>query len=162
MTQKEQFLQAWQNEAPTTLKVLKAYPAEKANLQPHERSQTAIVLAWNLVLGPIAIQQVLDGKFKLPPDFPPAPGTWQELIAAYQLQQEKLGEKLKGIQESDLPQTVKFPAGPGDMRDMPIFQVLWFIFCDNIHHRGQLSVYLRMAGGKVPSIYGPSADEPWF
>ena len=35
--------------------------------------------------------------------------------------------------------------------------MLW----DQIHHRGQLSVYLRMAGGSVPSIYGPSADEPW-
>jgi len=33
---------------------------------------------------------------------------------------------------------------------------------DQIHHRGQLSVYVRMAGGKVPSIYGPSADEPWY
>jgi uncharacterized damage-inducible protein DinB len=32
---------------------------------------------------------------------------------------------------------------------------------DQIHHRGQFSVYLRMVGGKVPSIYGPSGDEPW-
>jgi len=38
---------------------------------------------------------------------------------------------------------------------------LWFLLCDQIHHRGQLSVYLRMADGKVPSIYGPSGDEPW-
>ena len=35
------------------------------------------------------------------------------------------------------------------------------MICDRIHHRGQLSVYVRMAGGKVPSIYGPSADDPW-
>jgi uncharacterized damage-inducible protein DinB len=33
---------------------------------------------------------------------------------------------------------------------------------DQIHHRGQLTVHLRMAGGRVPSIYGPSKDEPWF
>lgn len=33
---------------------------------------------------------------------------------------------------------------------------------DSVHHRGQFSVYLRLAGGKVPSIYGPSADEPWM
>jgi len=38
---------------------------------------------------------------------------------------------------------------------------MWFMLLDSIHHRGQLSVYVRMAGGKVPSIYGPSADEPW-
>jgi uncharacterized damage-inducible protein DinB len=33
---------------------------------------------------------------------------------------------------------------------------------DTIHHRGQLSVYMRLAGARVPSIYGPSGDEPWF
>jgi uncharacterized damage-inducible protein DinB len=33
---------------------------------------------------------------------------------------------------------------------------------DSVHHRGQFSVYLRMADGKVPSIYGPTADEPWM
>jgi uncharacterized damage-inducible protein DinB len=41
-------------------------------------------------------------------------------------------------------------------------QVAWMILSDQIHHRGQFSVYLRMAGGKVPSIYGPTADEPWM
>ena len=40
--------------------------------------------------------------------------------------------------------------------------VLWLMLNDSIHHRGQLSVYERMAGGLVPSIYGPSADEPWM
>ena len=38
----------------------------------------------------------------------------------------------------------------------------WFMLSDQIHHRGQLTVYLRMIGGKVPAIYGPSSDEPWF
>ena len=39
--------------------------------------------------------------------------------------------------------------------------LVWGMLHDQIHHRGQLSVYLRIVGGKVPSIYGPSADEPW-
>ena len=47
------------------------------------------------------------------------------------------------------------------MGDIPNIQFLWFILHDHIHHRGQFTVYQRMAGGKVPSIYGPSADEPW-
>ena len=58
--------------------------------------------------------------------------------------------------------TVKFFVAPGTLGDIPKIQFLWFLGCDQIHHRGQMSVYLRMAGGKVPSIYGPSADEPWF
>ena len=40
--------------------------------------------------------------------------------------------------------------------------ILWLTLHDMIHHRGQFSIYLRMAGGKVPSIYGPSGDEPWM
>ncbi len=42
------------------------------------------------------------------------------------------------------------------------WKFLWMLLCDQIHHRGQFSIYLRMAGGKVPSIYGPTADEPWM
>jgi uncharacterized damage-inducible protein DinB len=48
------------------------------------------------------------------------------------------------------------------MGEFRVIDFLWFIFLDSIHHRGQMSVYLRCAGGKVPSIYGPSADEPWM
>ena len=40
-------------------------------------------------------------------------------------------------------------------------EFLWFLIHDEIHHRGQFSIYLRMSGAKVPSIYGPSGDEPW-
>lgn len=59
-------------------------------------------------------------------------------------------------------ETVKFFTGPGQMSDIPVIQLAWFMLCDQIHHRGQYSVYVRMAGGKVPAIYGPSADEPWM
>ena len=51
--------------------------------------------------------------------------------------------------------TVKFFTGPKTLGDIPKIDFLWFLLCDQIHHRGQLSVYLRMADGKVPSIYGP-------
>lgn len=48
------------------------------------------------------------------------------------------------------------------MGDFPVSEVLWLMLMDSVNHRGQFSVYLRMVGGKVPSIYGPSADEPWM
>jgi uncharacterized damage-inducible protein DinB len=57
--------------------------------------------------------------------------------------------------------TVQFFVAPKQVGDIPAESFLWFMLHDQIHHRGQLSVYVRMAGGKVPSIYGPSADEPW-
>ena len=46
-------------------------------------------------------------------------------------------------------------------KDMRTGSMLWMMLSDTIHHRGQLSVYLRIASGKAPSIYGPSADELW-
>ena len=50
---------------------------------------------------------------------------------------------------------VKFFVAPKTLGDMSKAQFLWVLLCDQIHHRGQFSVYLRMADGKLPSIYGP-------
>ena len=49
---------------------------------------------------------------------------------------------------------------PTEVEDFEFIR--WFLLHDQIHHRGQFSIDLRMADGKVPSIYGPTADEPWF
>jgi uncharacterized damage-inducible protein DinB len=66
------------------------------------------------------------------------------------------------MSEADYNSMIKFPVGPKQMGDFRKADVLWMMMMDAIHHRGQFSVYVRMAGGKVPSIYGPSADEPWM
>jgi uncharacterized damage-inducible protein DinB len=48
------------------------------------------------------------------------------------------------------------------MGDWRAIDFIWYmVLLDHIHHRGQMSVYVRLAGGKVPSIYGPSGDDPW-
>lgn len=57
---------------------------------------------------------------------------------------------------------MKFFVGPKTMGDVPRLDFARFLVNEQIHHRGQFSVYLRMTGAKVPSIYGPSQDEPWF
>jgi uncharacterized damage-inducible protein DinB len=58
-------------------------------------------------------------------------------------------------------ETVQFYTGPKTLGDFKVIDFLWFMLLDCIHHRGQLSAYLRPVGGKVPAIYGPSGDEPW-
>ena len=63
--------------------------------------------------------------------------------------------------DAELNKTVKFMVGPKKMGDLRRMDVLWFLLHDSIHHRGQFSIYLRMVDAKVPSIYGPTADEPW-
>ena len=70
--------------------------------------------------------------------------------------------ELRDPKNPELNGTAEFFVAPKQTGDIPLPEFLEFMLHDQIHHRGQLSVYLRLAGGKVPSIYGPSADEPWF
>ncbi len=162
MTEKEMLLASLEREFATTLKVLKAYPADKPDFKPHERSMSAKELAWVFV---IEQQVIVDGALAGAIDFSkmaPAPATMRDVIAAYERIQPATVSKVKQASEAALSKTVKFPVAPKTMGDLRVMDVLWGTLHDQIHHRGQLSVYLRMAGGKVPSIYGPSADEPWM
>jgi uncharacterized damage-inducible protein DinB len=162
--QKDQFLRTFANEVGTTLKVLRAYPPDMAGLQPHAKCKTARDLAWVF-----AVEQTLSLKaltegfdWSKPGSMPPAPATIDEAIAAFESSAKSVHAQVSAMTDAELSATVQFPAGPGQMQDWKKIDFLWFLLHDQIHHRGQFSVYLRMAGGKVPSIYGPTADEPWF
>jgi uncharacterized damage-inducible protein DinB len=162
MTEKEQFIQSWEREFQTTLKVLRAYPTDKLDLRPHERSRSAKELAWTLAAEE---SQVIGGAIRGSIDFstsPKPPATLQEMISAYERNHKELAEKVKNLSDAEFQKIVKFPVAPGRMGDLRCADICWMLMMDSVHHRGQFSVYLRMAGGKVPSIYGPSADEPWM
>lgn len=162
MTEKEQYLTTFEREYPVTLNVLRAYPAAKADLKPHARCKTAKDLAWNFVFEGYAALQGIDGEFPFPPKgLPDQPGTWDGAVGLIESTFRKMGDKVRKTSEADLNKTVKFFVGPKQMGDIRRMDLLWFLMMDMIHHRGQLSVYLRLADGKVPSIYGPSGDEPW-
>ena len=161
MTEKDQFLSTMAREFPTTLKVLKAFPTGKAELKPHAKARSARELAWAFVTEQKACDMALDGALELG-KMPKPPATLPEVISAYERAHTTFVERLKQTPEAELNKTVKFMTGPKQMGDMRKMDVLWFMLMDGVHHRGQLSVYLRMADGKVPSIYGPSADEPWM
>lgn len=162
MSEKQRFMSALEKEFPTTLKVLKAFPATKADFKPHRKCRSAKELAWTFVLEQGALRGALAGGIDFKAMGTPAPATLQEVIATYEKVHRDNVEALKKASDADLNQTVKFPTGPGQMGDWRRMDFLWFLLMDCIHHRGQFSVYLRMADGKVPSIYGPSADEPWM
>jgi uncharacterized damage-inducible protein DinB len=151
----------FERESATTLKVLKAFPAGESELRPHPVAKSARELAWiftiEQVLGLAALRDELD----LSGGFPPAPDTLDEVIASFEQSRTALLELLRDCADAQLEGTVRFFTGPKQLGDVPKLSFLEFLMLDQIHHRGQFSVYLRMAGGKVPSIYGPSADEPW-
>jgi uncharacterized damage-inducible protein DinB len=162
MTEKEQLLSTLEREHPTTLKLLKAYPAAKDDLRPHERSKSARELAWIFVAEGFLADSALQGVVDFTRPMPSPPASMGEVITAYEQAHRVMVEKIKQTPEAELNKTMKFPTGPSQMGDLRRMDVLWTTVMDQVHHRGQFSVYLRMAGGKVPSIYGPSADEPWL
>jgi len=159
---KQQFLDTLARETAITLKVLRAFPSNQTEFRPHIIAKSARELAWTFVVE----QYLLNKAFSNQPMFagggpPPAPSDFQAIVAQYERDHRALVDLLKSTPEDDFHDIVQFPTGPGKMGDWSKLAFAWFILSDQIHHRGQYTVYLRMAGGKVPSIYGPSADEPW-
>jgi uncharacterized damage-inducible protein DinB len=85
-----------------------------------------------------------------------------EILEALRKTHAQVLELVRDMPEAELKtRTVQFFTGPKQMGDVPLMHFLWMVLHDQIHHRGQMTVYNRLAGGKVPFIYGPSADEPW-
>jgi uncharacterized damage-inducible protein DinB len=146
--------------------VLRAYPRDKGDLRPHPRSKSALELAWMFVFEQGAVEKALTTGFDwsraMESPNPKPPDSLERIIDAFQSGHKHVSGLISGQRDEELAETIQFPIGPGRIGDMPRIQFLWLMLHDQIHHRGQFSVYLRMAGGQVPAIYGPSADERWF
>jgi uncharacterized damage-inducible protein DinB len=162
-TPKQQFLDAYEREHALTMKLLRAYPAAKGDLKPHARLRSARDLAWIFVLERGLGTTVLKGEFGATPRsaLPPAPA-WNDILPALEKTHQDFATFLRSLPDAKLDGTFKFLTGPKQVGEVKGLDFLWFLLADQIHHRGQLSVYLRLADGKVPSIYGPSGDEPWM
>jgi uncharacterized damage-inducible protein DinB len=159
---KQSFLEKYERNHANTLRVLRAFPGDKSEFRPHERSSSAHKLGWTFVIEESLMLKAIRGEQVLGGGFPPAPDTWDQVLGAFDQVSSDLTAELRDPKNGELNGTVGFFAGPKQTADYPIPDFLQFMLDDQIHHRGQLSVYVRMAGGKVPAIYGPSADEPWF
>ena len=82
------------------------------------------------------------------------------LIEAFDKAWETLLQKVENMDDAAWTKTGRFLLNGQVRMEQPISGFLWLFFFDAIHHRGQLSTYIRPMGGKVPSIYGPSGDDP--
>jgi len=161
-SEKEMLLQSWNREYLTTLKVLKAYPQDRQDYKPHEKARSAKELAW-VFHGEEAtfVPGVITGKIDFT-KYPKTPATFKETISEYEKTHKNFMEQIRDTSDEELNKKMKFMAGPKTFIELRKIDILWMSIQDLIHHRGQFSVYLRIVGGKVPSIYGPSADEPWM
>ncbi len=162
-TEREMYLGAFEREYQTTLRVLKAYPANKNLYKPTEMLPTATDRAWILVISQMVTEPILVAPKLEPQPPPPPPGDWNALVSTFEKSHRDATQRFSKLTDPVFNSTIVIAVGPGGVT-APVRRAdaLWMMLSDTIHHRGQFSVYLRAAGGKVPSIYGGSGDEPWF
>ena len=141
-------------EFETTLRVLQAFPLDKSDLRPADKCRTARELATVFVVEERVNTQLLETgatnpqalNRKVPETMAGIISAWQEAVAAS-------NALIARTSQEQMAKIVDFYG-----MKIPLSEALWFELLDHIHHRGQFSVYLRMAGGVAPSIYGPTAE----
>lgn len=161
--QMDRYLEALEREHATTLNVFRSFPDDQLDMVPAAKTKTPRQLAWLLAREQEMLLTAITTGFDWdkPPAAPPEPPkTMAEIIDVMDAGHRKFVETLRS--SGSLPATVRFFVAPKTMGDIPLWDFLWFMLLDQVHHRGQFTIYLRLAGAKVPSIYGPSADEPWM
>jgi len=157
MTIREYYVERRKAELPVFLKVLRALPADRMNYKPHERSPSAEQIAWTLtgeLRSCLEVVRENRAEWKTEPA-PPLP----EMIALFEKWSNELIEGVTAMSEENWQRPAKFYYNGQMVSEQPVEQFLWMVHFDSIHHRGQLTAYLRPMGSKVPAIYGPSADE---
>jgi|SRR5579871_2380398 len=148
----EYILPQLQREYATTCKVLAAVPADQCGYKPSEKCMSGLELAGHIALAEaFFLRGVVNGAFEWKQQEFKTP---EEVLAFYQDTVPGLMEQIAALPAEKLAQDIKFAVWT-----QPAVTYLSLDMSHGIHHRGQLSAYLRPMGAKVPSIYGPSADE---
>jgi len=161
----QNILQELERELALTRKVLERLPEDQFNYTPHPKSMTLIKLATHLVnlLGLKSLMVRGDYRdFADPnaPKPPPTPITRAQLLERFDAYAADLREALGESDDQQLTGSFQLRAGEKVLMDRPRGAALRIMGLNHsIHHRGQLTLYLRMLDVPVPGIYGPSADE---
>jgi uncharacterized damage-inducible protein DinB len=158
MDHKSFFLKHWEKEAPATRKVISRIPEDRAEYRADPKARTAREIAWLIVREEAALVEGLErGVFEWTEI--PAPGKVSEIIAQYERNHDALTKRLQAVAVPRWEESLPFLWGGQEVMKEIGYEMAWGFLLDQIHHRGQLSTYLRPMGAKVPAIYGPSADE---
>jgi uncharacterized damage-inducible protein DinB len=150
------YLPGLQNEHRITKNVIEAIPVDKGDYRPEPLSRPALDLAWHIVATEMRfLNGVESGAFEFSPmPMPDSVKNSKDLAAWYGDHFGKHLENLPKMSNDQLLQIIDFRG----MFQLPAVMYLGFILSHTVHHRGQLSTYLRPMGGKVPAMYGESYD----
>ena len=153
MDDKSLFAGFWGQESKTTSKVLARIP-EGSDYRPDPKSRTAREIAWQIVCEEKMLIEALEtGTAEWAPL--PAPASMKELCDAYDRQSADIIRRLEALPAARWDGPLQFFG-----HERPASPMAWSFLFDIVHHRGQITTYLRPMGSTVPQVYGPSADEP--
>lgn len=153
MDEKTLFTDFWTKESKTTRKVLARIP-EGSDYRPDRKSRTAQEIAWQVVCEEKMIIEALEsGKAEWAP--PPMPATMKEVLEAYEKQSAAMEQRWTSLPKARWEGSLELFGSQRSASPMA-----WSFLFDIVHHRGQITTYLRPMGSTVPQIYGPSGDEP--
>jgi uncharacterized damage-inducible protein DinB len=147
---------SFENESSTTRRVIEAIPADKSAYKPDPVSMNALDLAKHLAISEIQILKgAINGEFDFTEKVPDSVKTPAEVAKWYGETSEEILAQLRAMTPDQLARIVDFRG----FMQMPAILFVPVAVNHSIHHRGQLSTYLRPMGGKVPSIYGPCYED---
>ena len=153
MDEKALFTKFWTNESKTTQKVLERIP-DGSDYRPDPKSRTAQEIAWQIIAEEKMIMDALEsGKVEWAP--PPMPRTMKEIVETYERQSADIIRRWNALPTERWDGSLDFFG-----HERPASPMAWSFLFDIVHHRGQISTYLRPMGATVPQIYGTSGDEP--
>jgi uncharacterized damage-inducible protein DinB len=141
MTELDSFLDTWEREAQNTIKLLQALPASQYDFRPDAGGRSLGELAWHLAEGDAYMSFGIDQKgfnMSARPPHIERPRTVEALAPGYERVHRDAVERVRKLHPEDLDRTLNF---------------------FGIHHRGQLSLMCRLAGGQAPGLYGPNREE---
>lgn len=152
---RDYFVKLFRAESKTTRRVIAAAPAGKNEYAPSEKCMPAGKLLRHIAESEVFfLKGLADGEFKRDPLMPADIDSPEAIVAWYDENQPLQLKRVSELSGEHLTTNIKFYTW-----DLPAHQFLPLSLTHAIHHRGQLSAYMRPMGGKVPSIYGPSGDE---
>ena len=149
----------WEGEFPATVRVLSAVRDDQRDYRPHPKSRSAWELATHLATADVwFLESIERGEFQFDADASTKAEaklkSVADVVAFYEKAVPDRLNRLRGMSGEQLAQEIDF------FGMMKMSRASWIGFANNhsVHHRGQLSAYLRAFGAKVPDIYGPSGD----
>jgi uncharacterized damage-inducible protein DinB len=147
----------FENEMQATMRVIEAVPNSNLDYQPDSKSKTGLGLVRHITLeDEWLLNCIANGEFTTPPDDSDACGIMNaaDAITRYKERVPAALDRVRAMPSDKLTNVLDLLG----MIQMPAINFLAMTVKHSVHHRGQLSTYLRPMGGKVPGIYGPSAD----